>query len=304
MKQFLMFAAVLLIIALSAVFLSGAITWNALHLSILLAGCAVAVSFVFGIGTGDYSWVDRMWSTVPVVFAWIYAAKSDGLIAMYILAGIITLWGARLTFNFARKGGYTGTEDYRWPILRKRITSPVAWQLFHLLFINGFQVSLFILFTLPLHALTLSEAASITPSSVIFMVLMICAVLFETIADQQQWEFHRDKRGFGKGTYTSIVRQGFMSKGLFSWSRHPNYFGELSFWWLLYICVGILTGNLLNFSIIGPVLLTLLFIGSTRFTESITASKYPEYAEYQKQTSAIVPLPPRKRQTKETPASR
>jgi len=126
------------------------------------------------------------------------------------------------------------------------------------------------------------------------MVLMLGAILLETAADRQQWDFHQDKKRRGKGTSSAEdVERGFLSSGLFALSRHPNYFAEISFWWLLYICIRLHTGGLIHASGIGAVLLTLLFIGSTRFTESITGGKYPAYEEYRKRTSAIIPLPRR-----------
>ena len=64
------------------------------------------------------------------------------------MAVLVTLWGARLTFNFARKGGYTGVEDYRWAVLRARMT-PWQFQLFNLFFIVLYQNALLVLITLP-----------------------------------------------------------------------------------------------------------------------------------------------------------
>ncbi|WP_255948426.1 DUF1295 domain-containing protein [Brucepastera parasyntrophica] len=109
---------------------------NPLMVVIVWAACFSACSFFFGIFTGDYSWVDRLWSTLPVVFAWYYALRGGFSPALLIAASLISVWGVRLTWNFAKKGGYTGTEDYRWSILRGRIKSPLLWQVFNLLFIS------------------------------------------------------------------------------------------------------------------------------------------------------------------------
>ena len=96
---------------------------------------------------------------------------------------------------------------------------------------------------------------------------------------------------------------GFLTTGLFAYSRHPNFFFEQAQWWAFY-AIGAtaaaasglgLWGGVLNWSVLGAALLTLLFIGSTIFTESITASKYAGYADYQQRTSMLVPLPPRRR---------
>ena len=77
---------------------------------------------------------------------------------------------------------------------------------------------------------------------------------------------------------------GFCTEGLFAWSRHPNFFFEQAQWWVLVAFAATSTGNWLQPSALGAFLLTLLFFGSTRFTEELTLKKYPSYAEYQRTT--------------------
>ena len=82
---------------------------------------------------------------------------------------------------------------------------------------------------------------------------------------------------------------------MWRFSRHPNFFFEQAQWWVFFLIGASAAGSLLQWTVLGPLLLTLLFVGSTIFTESITRGKYPEYAEYQATTSAIVPWRPRRR---------
>ena len=81
----------------------------------------------------------------------------------------------------------------------------------------------------------------------------------------------------------------FVQSGLFRYSRHPNFFFEQAQWWVLFAFGAIAAGSVLQWTVVGPVLLTLLFLGSTRFTESISLSRYPEYRRYQETTSAQIP---------------
>jgi len=81
---------------------------------------------------------------------------------------------------------------------------------------------------------------------------------------------------------------------LWKFSRHPNFFFEQAQWWALFLFGAVAAGSVLQWTVLGAVLLTALFIGSTIFTESITKAKYPEYADYQATTSPIVPWPPRR----------
>ncbi len=249
------------------------------------------VSFLFGLITGDYSWTDRLWSTTPVAYAWIYAYGGAWSFSSVVGALLVTLWGARLTFNFARRGGYTGGEDYRWPILRDRIGNPVLWQLFNLLFIACYQQFLFICFTVPLYIVASVHSGANSAITATGVLLALFFLLFETIADQQQYDFQQAKYGLRSRdeSLEADYRRGFRTTGLFAISRHPNYLGELGVWWSMFIMSVGHTGVAIHWSIIGPLLLTLLFIGSTKFTEAITARKYPQYAEYQERVWPIFP---------------
>ena len=133
---------------------------------------------------------------------------------------------------------------------------------------------------------------------IVIAAAFLAALVGETVADEQQWRFHQRKAAAG-GT----LEPGFLDSGLFRFSRHPNFFFEQAQWWILY-CFGVsaavsagaaLWDGWFNWTISGPVLLSALFIGSTIFTESISAAKYPAYADYQRRTSMLVPLPPRRR---------
>lgn len=261
-----------------------------MNLWILCAVCAL--TWVLSLITGEHSWVDRIWSIVPVVYVWMYAAATGMADArLVLLACLVTLWGARLTFNFARKGGYrSGGEDYRWAVLRTRMSRP-AFALFNLFFIVIYQNVLLWLITLPawtayrnptpLNALDLVAA-------VVFLVLLAG----ETVADQQQWDFHRRKAA--EQAAGRAVDPPFMTGGLFRVSRHPNFFFEQAQWWVVFFFGAIAAGSILQWTVVGAVLLTVLFIGSTVFTESISSSKYPQYAQYRATTSPIVPWPPRR----------
>lgn len=269
---------------------------------LIVAGVACAFCWVASLLTKDTSWVDRLWSIVPVVYVWIFAAfgiaEGSDPTRLIVMALLVTAWGARLTFNFARKGGYTGMEDYRWAILRSRM-KPWQFQVFNLLFIVLYQNALLVLITLPAYV-AWQHPLPFSPWDAAFAALFAVFLVGEFIADQQQWDFHQAKKRAG-----GALDPGFVTTGLFAYSRHPNFFFEQAQWWAFYaIGAGAVFqagGGWLNWTIVGAALLTLLFIGSTVFTESITAAKYPAYAEYQRTTSMLVPLP-RRRGRSQAPA--
>ena len=231
--------------------------------------------------------MDRMWSITPVIYVGEFArAAHFHNTRLNVMALIVLAWGARLTFNFARKGGYSGAEDYRWPVLRAAMKN-WQFQLFNIFFIVLYQNFLLVSISLP--ALTAYRHQG-TPFDAWDLLLLVIFVLFlsgETIADQQQWNFQEGKK---KLIATGgVPAKRFLTTGLFKFSRLPNYFFEISQWWVLYLIGCNSVGLLFQRTIVGPVLLTILFIGSTGFTEKISLAKYPEYADYQKSTSAIIP---------------
>jgi steroid 5-alpha reductase family enzyme len=118
-------------------------------------------------------------------------------------------------------------------------------------------------------------------------VLFLLFTVGETVADQQQWDFHQWKSAEVAAGRTPTPR--FLQSGLFRFSRHPNYFFELAQWWVVFLFGAVAAQSVLEWTLIGPFLLTLLFVGSTRFTEQISLSKYPEYELFQRSTSAVVP---------------
>ena len=259
---------------------------------VIVAAAASLFCYVASLLTKDNSWVDRLWSIVPVVYVWIFAVAA-GLAdpRLNIMAGLVTLWGARLTFNFARKGGYSGVEDYRWEFLRGRLTR-TQYAIFNILFIVLYQNALLVLITLP--ALTAFENTG-TPLGVPDLIVAALFLLFligETIADQQQWDFQRAKAADVAAGRQPVAR--FLTTGLWRFSRHPNFFFEQAQWWVFVVFGMIAAQSPWQWTAIGAILLTGIFIGSTRLTESITRSKYPEYADYQATTSAVVPFPPRR----------
>jgi steroid 5-alpha reductase family enzyme len=260
---------------------------SAIDAVLWVAGVACAFAWIASLITGDTSWVDRLWSILPEIYVWVFAARAHfGDARLDTMAVLATLWGLRLTYNFARKGGYRGVEDYRWAILRG---SMATWQfqLFNLFFIVLYQNALLVLIALPTLGAYQHRANGFGPLDVLLTVIFLALLIGETVADQQQWSFHQRKKQWAAAGRS--LEPGFCHDGLFRLSRHPNYFFEIAQWWVIFAFGAVAAGSVLEWWLLGPVLLTLLFIGSTRFTEQISASKYPLYAQYQASTSAIIP---------------
>lgn len=255
------------------------------------AGFAL-LCWVLSLITKEYSWVDRLWSITPPLFALHFAAHAGFDDArLDLMAALVVLWGIRLTYNFARKGGYkAGGEDYRWEEIKKRI-GPRWFQVLNATFLAPFQNFLLLLIVVPSYAAYRFQGTPLNALDYAAAVVFVLFFLGETIADEQQWRFHQQK-------HAAIARGAkpeseFLTKGLFRYSRHPNFFCEQAIWWTYYVFSIAAGDDWLNWTITGAVLLTLLFQGSTGLTETISARKYPAYADYQRTTSRLIPWLPR-----------
>ena len=160
----------------------------------LFVGIA-ALCWLLSVITREYSWVDRTWSIMPGIYAYTFAARADFADArVNLVTVLIVLWCVRLTLNYARKGGFApGGEDYRWAVLRSRMP-PWAFQVFNVFFIAGYQHLLVFLMTLPIWQVWVNPA----PLGTLDMVLAAVFLLLlagETLADQQQWNYHQWKKG-------------------------------------------------------------------------------------------------------------
>lgn len=266
----------------------------------LPVGLVIAYCFVVGEISRNNSQVDKLWSIVPIYYVWHMTLLAPELSErMVLMAVLATIWGARLTFNFARRGAYTwrfwaGEEDYRWEELRKRpgFNNKFIWGLFNLFFISAYQNILIFSFTVPILA-TLSDQANPALNGIDYLLaaLMLLAVGIEFVADQQQYVFQTEKhRRIKAGEALGDYEKGFVSTGLWGIVRHPNYAMEQSIWVIFYLFSVNATGQWVNWTIGGCVLLLILFKGSSDFSEELSANKYPAYKDYQKNVPRFIPF--------------
>jgi steroid 5-alpha reductase family enzyme len=255
--------------------------------------------FVLGEWTGNVSQVDKVWSLLPIVYAWVVAAFGDYSPRLLLMAGLVTVWGLRLTWNFSRHGAYrlkfwSGHEDYRWQVLREKPEFRPAWKwtLFNLLFISGYQNLLILLMTLPAVVALQFNDAPLGVLDYLATAAMLFLIAFETIADNQQWRFQQAKRVLIESGRppTGPYASGFVHTGLWARSRHPNYFAEQGIWIAFYFFSVAASDQWINWSISGSLLLVILFRGSSSFSEEISAGKYPEYTDYQKTVPRFIPI--------------
>lgn len=267
--------------------------WGLVYIMIGVALTCFVVSEL----TRNCSQVDKLWSIIPIVYVWYTASQAHFNTRLVLMAILVTIWGARLTYNFSRRGGYhwipwAGEEDYRWGILRQRpfLNTKLGWAFFNLTFISLYQNGLILLFTLPTLVAWQGAETPLGFADVIIAIIFITLVILETIADQQQYNFQTEKyRRINNNEPLGEYEKGFCHTGLWAKVRHPNYAAEQAIWLTFYFFSVSATGRWLNWSLAGSLLLMLLFIGSSDFSEKISSEKYPDYNKYQSKVPRFIP---------------
>jgi len=258
--------------------------------------------YIVGELSNNNSQMDKVWSILPVIYAWIIVYHNPIFdLRLLVMAILISFWGIRLTYNFAKKGAYSlkfwsGEEDYRWQVLREHrfLNKKWKWMLFDLLFISMYQNILVLLITLPMLVSMESNVEFHWLDGIVSFILF-GFIVFETIADKQQMDFQTKKydqlkKGVALNALPKPYDKGFISYGLWGRSRHPNYFAEQSIWVVIYVFSVLATGSVFNWTLVGSMFLILLFMGSSSFSENISLSKYPEYQDYIHKVSKYVPF--------------
>lgn len=210
------------------------------------------------------------------------------------------LWGVRLSLNFARKGGYSGEEDYRWAIVRAFCKKhdplhPLGQEVFGFAFVAVYQTVLIWSFSAVPAWRVASHNSPLNVFDAVLAVVAVLSLLGEIWTDEAQYAFQSAKHAMTPAE-RSVARgdfaRGFCTKGPFKYSRHLNFFCEQLFWVCIYGFTVSAGEPILNVGGVGCVALVLLFQGSTWFTELITSQKYPEYLAYQLSTSRLLPWLP------------
>ena len=244
---------------------------------------ATLVIFAFSLRYRNSSFYDAYWSVIPPLLAlywmWSHLAIEYGPRAMLVMA-LVWLWAIRLTTNWSVHWGGLHHEDWRYPLVRARAGK--AAMLADLFGIHLFPTVQVFLGCLPIYAVMSRPDAPLGWLDALAFVVTLGAIAIETIADLQLHAFIA-KRQPGS----------FISSGLWAWSRHPNYFGELGFWWGLML-FGLAAAPMLWWVVPGALAMTAMFVfASIPLMDTRSVERRPAYREHMRKVSALLPLPPR-----------
>jgi steroid 5-alpha reductase family enzyme len=254
------------------------------------AGLILAlVTALWGVSVAlkDTSIVDIFWGSDFVIVAWVAYVLGDGSAdRRLLLALLVTIWGLRLTAHLARRNLGKG-EDYRYAEMRRRHGE--RWPLRSLMVVFWLQGALMWVVSLPV-PVAMNDPTPIGLGALdwIGAAIWVVGLAFEAGGDQQLARFKADPANRGK----------VMDRGLWRYTRHPNYFGDFCVWWGIWL-VALATGSAW-WTAVGPVVMSVLLIrvsGAAPLERSLTKRR-EGYADYVAHTSAFFPWPPRGRDRK------
>ncbi|KAI3613697.1 integral membrane protein [Moniliophthora roreri] len=320
-----------------------------------------ATTYILSIVTSNVSQVDRLWTFLPNIYTAYYALlpilpkahEQPFFLCPYVppsmeklaeqwnprallMLGLVTTWMLRLSYNTYRRGLFSlKDEDYRWAVLRTQL-SPFLFQVTNLTFIAITQNILLFFMGIPAYIAASQPPEPLATSDYALATLASTLLVLEFTSDNQQFSYQSYKAAHLKGGQYNAAdhwpgarlqwtpadaQRGFITRGLFAYSRHPNFACEQAFWWTISLfpllapsapsltvnysvteCLEWLkspsfTADLSNpatwpiFLLLLPAACySILFFSSTPYTESITTKKYAAYKDYQCRVGMFSPI--------------
>jgi steroid 5-alpha reductase family enzyme len=245
---------------------------------------ATVVVFGFSMVLNNSSIYDPYWSVAPIpiaiFWAWVGLDSTASLVRTVLVLTLVGLWGVRLTLNWVRRWQGLADEDFRYVTIRHK-TGRAYWL--------ASLVTIHLMPTLWVFAGLLPLYAALSPQSerpfgaldVVATVVTLAAIIVETVADRQLRRF------------MSTLREpsAVLDTGLWAISRHPNYLGEVLFWWGIYL-FGLAANPSWWWTVVGALSITGLFVFvSVPWMDRRMALGHPSYAARLKNTPALFPWP-------------
>ena len=256
-------------------------------LALVLVASAVTSAVAMGLTAlwarrvGRYAVVDVTWGLVFVAIGWVAYLVGEHSARSLLLAALVTLWGGRLAWHIRGRAVGKG-EDPRYEKLLS-VKPPEERFRYALVRVFATQGAAAWFVSLPLQVAAATDRGLGVVGGLGVAVWLV-GVTFEAVGDAQLRAFKADPANKGK----------VMDRGLWAWTRHPNYFGDSAVWWGLFLVAAEAWPGVLT--VLSPILMTyfLAFATGARLLESEMA-KRPGYREYMERTSMFLPLPPKKR---------
>ena len=246
---------------------------------IALFGAVVGLWFI-SLSVKDSSIVDIFWGPGFALVGWVSALARPGIgPGAGVVLALTSIWALRPSLHILMR--HT-VEDHRYVTLRTKYGPRWPWRsLFQVFLLQG---ALIWIISLPLQ-LAIGSREALNASGIAGAVLAAAGILVEGLADYQLAKFRSVPANRGR----------VMDKGLWSWSRHPNYFGDALMWWGFF-AIAVSASPSHWWSVVSPIVMTVLLlrVSGVSLLEENIAARRPAYEDYVRRTSAFVPWPPRR----------
>ena len=244
-------------------------------LNLLIADAAATVlTFMFSVFLGNASVYDPYWSVQPIVILVAFAAGKELTPVRVLLLTAVIFWGVRLTANWAYTFHGLMHQDWRYTMLKEK--TGVFYPLINFAGIHMVPTLVVYGCTLPAVYAFLQDGAW-NAGSVLFFGISVAAAVMQGIADCQMHRFRRNRNGV------------FIREGLWKYSRHPNYLGEIIMWWGVALSVISVFPNVWYLGV-GALANTVLFFAVSIPMADGKQSLKPGFEEYKRETNMLLPL--------------
>jgi steroid 5-alpha reductase family enzyme len=257
--------------------------WPVALAGLALIAVLALLTWIASLVQRDVSLVDRMWSLMIAGPAIVYAAQTgwSGLRAVAVLV-LVLAWGLRLAAYITWRNWGHG-EDRRYQEIRARNQPGFAFKSLYLIF--ALQMLLAWIVSAPTLAALAGDHA-FGPLDAAGIAMALVGLVFEVVGDAQMASFKANPAHRGR----------VMDRGLWRYTRHPNYFGETCFWWGIWLVALGAGGGAAAWTVLSPLLMTVLLlkVSGVALLEKDIAERRPAYRDYIARTNAFVPGPPRR----------
>jgi steroid 5-alpha reductase family enzyme len=243
---------------------------------------ATVVVFAASMAVGNSSLYDPYWSVAPPVIAVAWVAwTGDGLsLRQGVVLVLILVWAVRLTANWALGWRGLSHEDWRYVQMRDQLPNRVPWWLVSLTGVQVMPTLVVFVGMLAVFPAVTEPGRSFGVLDVVAAAVTAVAIAVEATADRQMHRFAADPANRGR----------IIDRGLWRYSRHPNYLGEMGFWWGMWL-FALAAAPSWWWTVIGPLATVLLFtFVSVPMMDRRSLERRPEYADHMRRVPAILPL--------------
>lgn len=254
----------------------------AVNLAVLLA--FLTILWAISVRLRNASIIDIFWGPACAFPAVLTLIRIDGASPRdLLLTALVCVWAGRLAFYLAYRNSGHG-EDIRYQAMRAAQPSDAAFARWSLPFVFWLQGGVAWFVSLPVQIGQIGPDRPVGVIALLGAAIFAIGLAFESIGDWQLLRFKSEPANKGK----------LMTRGLWSWTRHPNYFGDAMVWCGLTLIA--LDGPLGLWTVLSPAVMAyfLVNVSGKALTEKLMSKKYPEYEDYKTRVSGFIPRPPKR----------